>query len=845
MKTNNKKTVLILSIAFFVFIIGAIITFVCNKNSSIMGNSVTNYYCEDSSFSLVGTTCVKEEKEKVLILGDLNYDNAINSADIDIMNSYIDKLFDSEDVEFKEEELLVADLNKSGEIDYVDLDILKAYVSGYDSYNTLKTLVSNVGVEKLCKNGYKLEGDFCTRTIKKQALLSSKVNDNTDNKAKLKITYNANQGFGTMEEQYTIVGSKDRFKKNVFTKNGYQFAGWHVYNANSSKWLCYIDSTKSKYDFVDTKECNNNGYLVYNDEEIIPDFIKSNSEVVMYAQWNNKFTIKYNANGGTGVMQDQDVTYGTQVQIAKNLFSKSGYAFDGWRVYNEAKKQWACYTNESKTLKGYTVDANCNKYGYVIYKDENIVSKTAEPGESIIMYAQWNNKFKVKYSANGGTGLMQNQEITYGISTKILTNKFKRKGYAFIGWLVYNNSKEQYACFNNNKKSMYTKDTSICEKNGYVIYHNNASIAKTAEPGENITMYAQWLKISDDMQPTVVEDMNLGYSSLTKFTYTKNLQDIDVDSSGNFYISQDLNDGYKVHRMIISKVDKNGNKSSNPYLNPYPQLGHGNFEIYNGYLYTACDSDTTYQSDKYVNGKKTTNYNGAHLLCRVNINRANKNNPKNDSKININYNNGFDVIYKNSKKENYYYNSFNNTLEFIKIDSKDGKTAVVRTSKGNTQYFKIYELENGKIKKKKGQFTISYKTHIYNNNKVTMQSFDIYDNKIYLLYGSGSFAETNYNSIAYIDVYDFSSAIGYNNNYYNLNTRKSCNKLVDTGVSSKERIFDKKGFFFEAEGITVRNDNVYLGFASVNNTKNIYGENKYVSIYKIDRKKLDKGSNGC
>ena len=119
-------------------------------------------------------------------------------------------------------------------------------------------------------------------------------------------------------------------------------------------------------------------------------------------------------------MSNQKITYGVKTPLNKNTFTKDNSVFKGWRVYNNNIKKWACYKNSSKTDQGYTTESDCNNYGYVIYNDENIVSQTAQAGETITMYAQWNsaNYFTINYNANGGTGKLENLNSVYDNQTK-------------------------------------------------------------------------------------------------------------------------------------------------------------------------------------------------------------------------------------------------------------------------------------------------------------------------------------------------------------------------------------------------------------------------------------------
>ena len=71
----------------------------------------------------------------------------------------------------------------------------------------------------------------------------------------------------------------------------------------------------------------------------------------------NKFTIKYNANGGTGTMGDTQCTYGFDCKLSANTFKKTNYIFAGWAksengavVYNNTDNAINAVTSGTLTL---------------------------------------------------------------------------------------------------------------------------------------------------------------------------------------------------------------------------------------------------------------------------------------------------------------------------------------------------------------------------------------------------------------------------------------------------------------------------------------------------------------
>ncbi|WP_294476787.1 InlB B-repeat-containing protein, partial [uncultured Ruminococcus sp.] len=74
------------------------------------------------------------------------------------------------------------------------------------------------------------------------------------------------------------------------------------------------------------------------------------------------YTVKFNANGGSGTMADMTVNVGAHTALAENSFTRAGYEFIGWNDQSDGSG-----TN---------------------YADKDSVP-TANAGESITLYAKW------------------------------------------------------------------------------------------------------------------------------------------------------------------------------------------------------------------------------------------------------------------------------------------------------------------------------------------------------------------------------------------------------------------------------------------------------------------------
>ena len=146
------------------------------------------------------------------------------------------------------------------------------------------------------------------------------------------------------------------------------------------------------------------------------------------------YTIKYNANGGSGSMSNQIITYGVSTATRANAFTRSSYTFKGWTAYRASDKKWYCGND------GWRTAAEISSKGYkkYVYSNKSTVSKTtAVNKDTVTFYAEWNKntsskKYTIKYNANGGSGSMADQTITYGVSTATRANAFARSCYTEV-----------------------------------------------------------------------------------------------------------------------------------------------------------------------------------------------------------------------------------------------------------------------------------------------------------------------------------------------------------------------------------------------------------------------------
>lgn len=127
------------------------------------------------------------------------------------------------------------------------------------------------------------------------------------------------------------------------------------------------------------------------------------------------YTVIFNPNGGKGSMSTQTGQTGKTITLQGNKFSRTDYDFEGWAT---------------------------SKNGKVVYKDKQKIKLT----KNITLYARWKQQtYTIVYHGGSNlgvskvTGSMSKQVVPRGKTVKLYKNKFKKKGYEFVGWAKESN----------------------------------------------------------------------------------------------------------------------------------------------------------------------------------------------------------------------------------------------------------------------------------------------------------------------------------------------------------------------------------------------------------------------
>ena len=204
---------------------------------------------------------------------------------------------------------------------------------------------------------------------------------------KYTVTFDKNNGTGTMKDQTFTYGVKQALTKNAFARTGYTFAGWNT-------------------------QANGKGTTYTDQQEVTSLSATDGATIRLYAQWTAiSYTVTYDGNGSTsGSTASSSHTYDTAKALTANGFTKTGYTFKGWNT--KADGSGTSYADKA-----------------------SVKNLSSTNGATVTLYAQWTaNKYTVAYNANGGSGTMATDTVSYGTGYVTKTNAFTRTGYTFKGW---------------------------------------------------------------------------------------------------------------------------------------------------------------------------------------------------------------------------------------------------------------------------------------------------------------------------------------------------------------------------------------------------------------------------
>ncbi len=203
------------------------------------------------------------------------------------------------------------------------------------------------------------------------------------------------------------------------TKEGYKFMGWFTQP-------------------VGGEEITEKSYVLIAEDH------------TLYAQWEPiTYTVKYNANGGSGTMTNSSHTYDIEKTLSVNAFTRSGYTFLGWSTDPSATS--ATYTDK-QSVKNLTSTNNGSVTLYAVWKEENQETYQIE-----IWVTDGDDTEEIMLTKKKGDII------------NLSDYKPKQTGYTFIAWVDLSTN-ESYSA---NDKFVVTRDTLLVsgmQANSYIVY---------------------------------------------------------------------------------------------------------------------------------------------------------------------------------------------------------------------------------------------------------------------------------------------------------------------------------------------------------------------------------------
>ncbi len=163
----------------------------------------------------------------------------------------------------------------------------------------------------------------------------------------------------------------------------------------------------------------------------------------------SKFFITYDggsATGGTAPTSPTECLLSETCLAPESTYTKPGYQANSW----------SCTNNDTGTTLRIAIGGTLN-------------SLITGANQTLTCSALWSGiTYTVHFDANGGTGTMRDQTMTYGTASRLSSNTFSRTGYTFAGW------------------GTRAADTTATYTNGQSV----SNLSDTT--GDTVTLYAVW-----------------------------------------------------------------------------------------------------------------------------------------------------------------------------------------------------------------------------------------------------------------------------------------------------------------------------------------------------------------
>ena len=303
------------------------------------------------------------------------------------------------------------------------------------------------------------------------------------------------------------------------------------------------------------------------------------------ANWTaNTYTVKYDANGGSGTTASTSCTYDTYATLAANGFTRSDYKFLGWATTKDGDVAYAAgasvknlvstqngsitlyavweyvrYSISYRNLKGAS-NSNPSTYlegtrvtfkspgsvaGYTFARWSPSAITTSMTGDQTVTAIWTANTYTIKYDANGGSGATSATSCTYDEYATLASNGFTRRGYAFAGWATEKDGAVVYAAGEDVKNLVSTQYGSMTLYAVWEVSYCSITYANLkGATHSNPSRYQEGTMVTFTSPSEVTGYTFAGWSPRAIFSITSGDQTITANWKANSYtIKYDTNGG--------------------------------------------------------------------------------------------------------------------------------------------------------------------------------------------------------------------------------------------------------------------------------------------------------------
>ena len=176
--------------------------------------------------------------------------------------------------------------------------------------------------------------------------------------------------------------------------------GWAYFTFKGTKPAWVINSD---YDVTDTSKTQSLVFYIEIRDGEVGYLYKVNIPFSVTLE-PNRWTVSYNANGGSGAPASQAKAYGSNLTLSSTIPTRTNYVFNDWTTKSDG--------TGTHYQKGGTYSTNA----------------------TATLYAQWFPPNYITFYANGGTGGPSQITKTHGVNVTIPNTIPTRTNYVFIDW---------------------------------------------------------------------------------------------------------------------------------------------------------------------------------------------------------------------------------------------------------------------------------------------------------------------------------------------------------------------------------------------------------------------------